>query len=204
MIAIIDYGLGNPGSILNMLHKLHFDAIITSDAYEIKGASHLIIPGVGSFDKGISNWNSLGLKDLVDYEVLHKHKPVLGICLGMQMMCIESEEGILSGLGWINAKVKKFIFIEKSFKIPHFGWEEITVLVNSPLFKGLENEARFYFVHSYHVYLNSAGIETAKCTYGYPFTAAFQKDNIFGVQFHPEKSHSFGMRLLSNFISLSK
>lgn len=202
MIAIIDYGLGNPGSILNMLKKQQIPAIITSNKSEINTSNHIIIPGVGAFDKGMGNLKEMGLIDILNEEVLIKKKPTLGICLGMQLMCNNSEEGELPGLGWVSAQVKKFRFIDNSKRIPHFGWEEININKKSDLFFQLEKDARFYFVHSFHVNLENNDYKTASCDYGYSFSAAFQKDNIFGVQFHPEKSHKFGFQLLRNFVNI--
>lgn len=202
MIAIIDYGLGNPGSIQNMLKKLKFEAVITSNAKDIEQASHLIIPGVGSFDRGMENMAKSGLQTVLNYCVLEQHKPVLGICLGMQMMCRRSEEGQLGGLGWMDAVVKKFTFDEpqSDLKIPHIGWADVNPTSANSLFKDLEDEARFYFVHSYYIKLDDLRFQAASCHYGFDFTAAFQNNNLFGVQFHPEKSHAFGMKLLRNFV----
>lgn len=202
MIAIIDYGLGNPGSIQNMLKKLKFDALITSDTESIDQASHIIIPGVGSFDRGMENMHKSELFSVLNKNVVDRQKPVLGICLGMQMMCRHSEEGQSSGFGWIEADVKKFVFDKPLpiLKIPHIGWADVTISDNNILFAELTNEARFYFVHSYYIKLDDEKMQTASCNYGFDFTAAFQKNNVFGVQFHPEKSHAFGMKLLKNFV----
>jgi imidazole glycerol-phosphate synthase subunit HisH len=205
MIAIIDYGLGNPGSIYNMLNKMGFKAIITSRTNEISSSSHIIIPGVGSFDRGIENLSNLGLTPVLSEEVLIKKKPILGICLGMQMMCKGSEEGNAAGLNWVDARTVKFNFegSDPDLKIPHIGWADTFTVAGSPLFATLNDEARFYYVHSYHCVLNNSDFETASCVYGSPFTAAFSYGNIHGVQFHPEKSHKFGMRLLTNFANIT-
>lgn len=203
MIVIINYNLGNPGSILNMLKKIGHNAIITSNIDEISKATKIILPGVGAFDNGVSNLKELGLFDLLNKKVIEEKIPILGICLGMQLMTLSSEEGKEKGFGWINAVTKKFNF-EKSdlnLKIPHMGWNMVKIQKKSKLFSGMEEqENRFYFVHSYAVKcLDKHDILTITF-YGYDFVSSFEKENIIGVQFHPEKSHKFGMQLLKNFI----
>lgn len=201
MTAIIDYGVGNVGSILNMMKHIGIPAIITKDHSEIKHASKLILPGVGSFDQGITLFNKSGLRELIDEKVIDQGIPILGICLGMQMMTQGSEEGQLDGLNWIDAKCVKFQFDknDKTLRIPHMGWND--VLARKPanlLFPMIDGELQFYFAHSYHVVCNDE-ITTATTKYGYEFSVAFRKDNILGVQFHPEKSHQFGMNFLKAF-----
>jgi len=205
MIAIINYGLGNLGSIQNMLKKIGYsDVIVSNKKDEINKADKLILPGVGHFDNGMSKVNESGLLDVLNENVLNKKKPVLGICLGMQLLTNGSEEGKLKGLGWINAETVKFSFEDenKNLKIPHMGWNYIKNIRQHTLTKGLDESFRFYFVHSYYVSCKKESDSLIKCHYGIDFTCTVQKDNIMGVQFHPEKSHKFGMQLLKNFVEL--
>lgn len=201
MIVIIDYNLGNPGSILNMIKKIGYNAVLTSDIKQLENASKIILPGVGSFDTGVRNLKNLNLINLLNKKVIEEKTPILGICLGMQLMTLSSEEGKEKGLGWLNAITKKFNFQNKELKVPHMGWNTITLRKHSKLFNEMENqENRFYFVHSYAVECHDENdILTTTC-YGYEFVSSFEKENIIGVQFHPEKSHKFGMQLLKNFI----
>lgn len=203
MIVVIDYGLGNLGSILNMLKKIGANAIISSKIPDIEKADKLILPGVGAFDNGMTNLDKLGLIPILNKLIFNKKIPILGICLGMQLLTKRSAEGTLSGLDWIDAEVVKFKFdsLNSNLKIPHMGWNTVEVVKRSHLFNELE-QARFYFVHSYHVICNDRLDILAETYYGYNFVSAIEKDNIFGVQFHPEKSHKFGMRLLRNFVEL--
>lgn len=200
MITIVDYGMGNLGSIKNMLKKIDVESEITSDLAKIKQATKLILPGVGAYDAGMENIKKMGLLPVLNDLVLKKKVPVLGICLGMQLMTRRSEEGILPGLGWIEADTKRFVFpAEVNLKIPHMGWNNIQVVKKEPVTKNLNNLSRFYFVHSYHAVCDKEKDILFQTNYGYDFTSAFQKENIIGVQFHPEKSHKFGMTLLKNF-----
>jgi glutamine amidotransferase len=205
MIAIINYGLGNLGSIQNMLKKIGCsDVIISNDRSEIDKADKLILPGVGAFDNGMSKINESGLLDVLNENVLIKKKPVLGICLGMQLLTRGSEEGKLKGLGWIDADTMKFSFESsgESLKIPHMGWNYVKVSKQHSLVKNIDNTFRFYFVHSYYVSCKNESDPLLKSHYGIDFTCAVQKENIMGVQFHPEKSHKYGMQLLKNFVDL--
>ena len=203
MIAIIDYGLGNLSSVLNMHKRLGIEAIITSDQNEIKAASKLILPGVGHFKKGMDNLNQSGLKPLLDELVLRDRKPLLGICLGAQLLTKHSEEGNVDGLGWVDAITIKFKQDKlNGLKIPHMGWSDVTIKQASGIFSDLPVEPRFYHVHSYHFLFENPSEIIATATYGYEFACAFQKENIYGVQFHPEKSHKYGMKLLQNFSKL--
>jgi glutamine amidotransferase len=203
MILIPGYGLGNSGSIINMINRLGGEAKVCSEPSELKKAKKIILPGVGSFDKGISNLHAHNWSNVLDEMVMEKNIPILGICLGMQLMCKSSEEGDLKGLGWIDANVKKFSFFDRGavLKVPHMGWNTLEHKKNSKLITPIEDE-RFYFVHSYHVDCHDKQDVLATSNYGYDFTSAFSKNNIYGVQFHPEKSHKFGMRLIKNFIEL--
>lgn len=203
MIAIIDYKMGNLGSILNMLKKIRVQAMATSDPKAVEAADKIILPGVGAFDNAMRNLNSTGLIPLLEKRVLTQNVPLLGICLGMQLLGQSSAEGQMSGLGWIDAETVKFSFDQPSqLKIPHMGWSEIQIAKESPLMSGLGDHARFYFVHSYHVKCHDQGDVLATAIYDQPFTAAVQHGNIMGAQFHPEKSHRYGLQLLTNFSRL--
>jgi glutamine amidotransferase len=204
MVTIIDYGVGNLGSIQNIIRKLGFDSQISSDRNIIEQASKIILPGVGSFDKAISNLESYDFIDLIKKKA-QSGTPILGICLGMQLLANKSEEGVLDGLGLIPGRVTKFELQDKSLKIPHMGWNVTKSSGDSPLFDGFDEfeETRFYFVHSYHYVPVNPNHAIATTDYGSPFTSSVAKDNVFGVQFHPEKSHKFGMKLLKNFIELT-
>lgn len=198
MIAIIDYGLGNLLSIQNMLKHLEIDSIITNNKDEIAQSSHLIIPGVGKFDEGMRNLQERNLDTKIKEEAM-RGKPVLGICLGMQLLGKSSEEGEKSGLGLIDFKTIRFRFDgTEQRKIPHMGWERVKIQ-DCPLTKGLDDRQRFYFVHSYHALCDKKETSIIYCEYGYEFTAAVREKNVYGVQFHPEKSHRYGMYILKNF-----
>ena len=199
MITVIDYGMGNLGSVINMLKKIGVASKITTDLEEIKTATKLLLPGVGSFDKAMQRINDSGIKEVLDYKVLKEETPVLGICLGMQLLTNNSEEGIEKGLGYINASTKKFSFQEKKMKVPHMGWNLVEKSTSSLLTTNFEEESRFYFVHSYYVEVEKQENSILKTTYGLEFDSAIQHKNIYGAQFHPEKSHKFGMKLLKNF-----
>jgi glutamine amidotransferase len=199
MVTIVDYKVGNLGSIQNMLKKIGSKSIITSDPKAIEDAEKLILPGVGSFDSGINSLKKYDLWNVLNDKVLNQKTPVLGICLGMQLLCNGSEEGNMAGLGWIDADVVRFKPEDKKYKIPHIGWNYTEASQNSPLFKGMYEDPKFYFVHSYYVKANDSS-SIAKCNYDIPFDAALEKGNVLGTQFHPEKSHKFGMKLLENFI----
>jgi glutamine amidotransferase len=200
MICIVDYGLGNLGSIRNMLKKVGFPSVVSSSADEIRAAQKLILPGVGAFDAGMRNLNDSGLVPALEEKVLAGNTPILGICLGMQLMTKSSEEGQLPGLGWIDAHTRLFAFPEgEKLPVPHMGWREVTAQKPDILTKDMDSDARFYFVHSYRVMCEDVSDELYSARYGIKFTAAFARGNIRGVQFHPEKSHKFGMALLRNF-----
>lgn len=204
MIVIINYGLGNLRSLEKALAKVGADFIVSSKAEDIKKASHLILPGVGFFKEGMDNLKKLGLIEVLKEEILIKKKPVLGICLGMQLLFKTSEEGgLIPGLGFIDGEVKKFKFPDKNLKIPHIGWNRIfgDSLEKIEIFKGLEQDSSFYFIHSYHAVLNEK-IDCVYTDYGYDFVSAIQKDNIFATQFHPEKSQQKGIQIIKNFISI--
>jgi len=200
MITIVDYGIGNLGSIFNMFKKIGVESHITSSLDEIAKAKKIILPGVGHFDRAMEKISKTGLKNLLNQKALQEKIPILGICLGMQILTKSSEEGKIPGLGWIPAKTVRFNFSEEiDLKIPHMGWNLVQRAVPSALTDNFEPDHRFYFVHSYHVKTKNENYSILKTMYGYPFDSAIQNDNIFGVQFHPEKSHRFGMKLLENF-----
>lgn len=201
MIVIVDYGMGNLGSIVNMLKKIAVKAIVSGNAEVIAAAPKLLLPGVGSFDRAIERIHELGLKSVLDEQVLVSKKPILGICLGMQLLTRSSEEGKLPGLGWLPADTLRFPAMP-NLRIPHMGWNMVVPATPSQLTQNLPKESRFYFVHSYHVRVDNENHSILKCQYGVSFDAAVQKDNIYGAQFHPEKSHRFGMHLLQNFAHL--
>jgi glutamine amidotransferase len=201
MIVVVDYGMGNLGSIMNMLKKVGVDAAISSESATIEKADGLILPGVGSFDKGMQNLTERGLKPLLDEMVIERKKPILGICLGMQLLTQKSEEGKLPGLSWIQAETVKFNHKKgaDNLRVPHMGWNTIKVVRNHRIFDDLYENSRFYFVHSYYVECFDDADILSTTTYGAEFTSCLNKENICGVQFHPEKSHKFGMTFLKNF-----
>lgn len=203
MIAVINYGLGNLTSIKNMFARLGVDAVITDDKQKISDASKLLLPGVGHFKKGMTNLHETGLYEILNTEVKEKGKPILGICLGAQLMTKHSEEGDIDGLGWVDAVTVKFDKERlNNLPIPHMGWSDIQVQNESELWTGLQPEPRFYFVHAYHFLFEEKREVTATSKYGYEFACAFKKGNVYGAQFHPEKSHKFGMKVLENFSKL--
>lgn len=201
MITIIDLGIGNTGAVKNMLKKVGHQCVITSDHQAISDASKLILPGVGTFDVGMSRLEQLDLIELLTRKVIEEKIPVLGICLGMQLLSRSSEEGTKPGLSWIEADVIRFNWdnTDIKLKIPHMGWTELQLKKESKLFETTDVLQRFYFVHSYHVKCDRLEDVLGESVYGIPFTAAIEKENIFGVQFHPEKSHKYGMSLLRRF-----
>ena len=203
MIVIVDYGMGNLGSIFNMFKKIGVKAKITSDLEEIRLASKILLPGVGAFDNAMKRINENGHRDVLNYKALEEKIPVLGICLGMQLLTNSSEEGVLPGLGWISGSTIKFQFSEEqNLKIPHMGWNTVEVSNQNKLTANFSDEFRFYFVHSYYVKVKEEKDSILKTNYGIKFDSAIQKNNIYGAQFHPEKSHKFGMKLLQNFANL--
>lgn len=199
-IVIIDYDMGNPGSIMNMLKYLNIEAIISNNPEEIKKAKKIILPGVGAFDNGISNLKEKGLFNLLNEKVLVENTPILGICLGMQLMTLSSEEGEMDGFGWIKASVKRFSpNKEIKLKVPHIGWNNVEVLNPHPITDNITVDSKFYFVHSYHVVCEEQTDVISRTHYDISFDSIIAKDNIYGCQFHPEKSHKHGMKILENF-----
>jgi len=200
-IQIIDVGVGNIASVFNMLKRIGAKSSLVSDPQKILLSSKIILPGVGSFDAGINALKQHGMDEAI-LEVSNRGNYILGICLGMQLLFDRSEEGVLPGLGLISGRVDRMKPQDKSFKIPHMGWNVIQPVKESSLFLQDDKEQRFYFVHSYHVVCDNPSNITALVSHGYDFTCAVQRDNILGVQFHPEKSHHFGMALMKKFIEL--
>jgi glutamine amidotransferase len=203
MITIINYGMGNLGSVQNMFRRIGVESEITGDPAEIARAEKLLLPGVGAFDAAMEKINDSGLREVLDKKVLEEKIPTLGICLGMQLLTKSSDEGILPGLGWLQAKSLKFRFEEGSgLKIPHMGWNRVFVKKESPLIKDLPEEPRFYFVHSYYIACENEEDVLTTTPYGIDFHSIVQRGNVYGAQFHPEKSHKYGMKLLENFARL--
>lgn len=206
MIAIVDYGMGNLGSIRNMLSRIGAESIITSDVDLIEQAEKLILPGVGAFDMAMQSLNERRLIPVLNAKVLHNRTPVLGICLGMQIMSRGSEEGTRPGLGWIEAKTIRFVFPSDGVKhrLPHMGWNTIRVQQPNDLLRDNYEESRYYFVHSFHVRCDDPSLVLALTEYGgVEFHSMVVRDNIVGAQFHPEKSHKYGLRLLENFVKVA-
>jgi len=204
MIKVLDYGMGNTSSIVNMIHKAGGDVELCSRAVDLDNAMAIILPGVGSFDNGMTKLGRLGLIGMLRRKVLEDKVPFLGVCLGMQLLFEKSEEGQKPGLGWLRGNVTRFSFsglhLEKSLKIPHMGWNTVQPYTLENLYQGLEEDARYYFVHSYHVNCANQSDVLATAQYGYDFTCSVHRDNIWGVQFHPEKSHRYGIQFFKNFL----
>lgn len=200
MVGIINYGLGNLGSIQNMLKAIGEKSIISSNPEELDKCDRYILPGVGAFDAGMKKLSESGLNVYIKEKANNEKKPILGICLGMQLLGRKSEEGTLPGLGLIPFDNIRFRLDDTDLKVPHMGWDIVEFKQDNSLLKGLEGTQRYYFVHSYHAQCDSKENVLMTCDYGYEFAASVVKDNIMGVQFHPEKSHDFGMALLRNFV----
>ena len=204
MITLVDYGLGNIQAFANIYKRLNIPVTVADTVDELAKATKIILPGVGAFDWAMTRLNESGLRDCLDDLVLTQKRPVLGICVGMQMMAGKSEEGKLEGLGWIDAEVKKFdetTFTQRTH-LPHMGWNDVIPQTTDCLFSGLENNPRFYFLHSYYFLPKKAEEILAVTDYSGQFTSAVRSENVFGVQFHPEKSHQWGIQLLKNFAEL--
>jgi len=200
MIAIVDYGAGNLRSVAWAFEKLGQQAVITVAPEDIRDAQRIVLPGVGSFDHAMKRLEETGLRRLLEEEVLQRKKPVLGICLGFQMFGKCSEEGTCPGLGWLDADTHRLPPLP-GLKIPHIGWNDLRTEDQEPLLAGLSPGACFYFAHSFFVDVHDGACVRATCQYGVEFCAIARKDNLFGVQFHPEKSHDSGLQLLRNFIA---
>jgi glutamine amidotransferase len=201
MITIVDYGMGNLGSVVNMLRRIKVESEITGDRERIKKSSRIMLPGVGAFDAAMERIEKAGIREVLDDKALHEKVPILGICLGMQLLTRGSEEGKNRGLGWISADTRR-IPNNNGLKIPHMGWNIAERTRPCHLTDNLNDEIRFYFVHSYCVQTDDPSHTVLRTRYGIEFAAAIQKENIMGAQFHPEKSHKFGMQLLKNFAEI--
>ena len=204
MISIIDYGLGNLKALANIYKRLNINVEFIKTDEQLKSAKKIILPGVGAFDHAMDQLNRSGMREKLDELVLVKKVPVLGICVGMQMLANRSDEGKLKGLSWIDADIIKFDLnlINQKPQLPHMGWNDVNPIGNNPLFHKLGTNSIFYFLHSYYFSCNNPNNEIAKSEYGLDFTCAVNDNNIFGVQFHPEKSHQYGIQLLKNFANL--
>lgn len=203
MIVIIDYGMGNLRSVYNKFKRIGVQCVISSNKHDIESAAKLILPGVGHFKYGIENLYKLDLIELLNKKVIDDKIPILGICLGTQLFCKHSEEGNSNGLGWIDAEVIRFCVSDKiKYKIPHMGWNNVNIVKSNELNKNLNEDDQFYFVHSYHLKCNSNSDIWMTTDYHHNFVSAINKENIFGTQFHPEKSHDAGYALLTNFAKL--
>lgn len=203
MIVIVDYDMGNVGSILNMLRKIGAPATISADPDRIRAATKLILPGVGAFDTGMTNLEHSGIRALLEEQVMRK-VPVLGVCLGMELLMEGSEEGACPGLGWIRGRNVRFRYPEgaEQLNVPHMGWNSVRPVAGSRLLATLEPDARFYFVHSYHVVCDDRADVAGWTQYGYEFASVVEHGCVMGTQFHPEKSHRFGLALLRTFAAL--
>jgi glutamine amidotransferase len=204
MITLIDYGVGNIFAFQNVFKRLDISTKIAKNSKDLLDAEKLILPGVGSFDYAMAQLNSSGMREKLDELVLVNKIPVIGICVGMQMMGNRSDEGNAEGLKWIDSEILKFdeSLIHQRTKLPHMGWNDVVPIENHPLFIGLDKDAIFYFLHSFYFNCNNPSESIATSDYGIKFSSAIQKNNIYGIQFHPEKSHQYGEKLLHNFAKL--
>lgn len=202
MTVIVDYGMGNVGSIVNMLKKLGSSCLVAASEADINEAERLILPGVGAFDAGMRNLRLRNYEEILSRKVHQEYVPILGICLGMQLFSRSSEEGVEPGLGWLDATTVRFrpSSEDESLKVPHMGWNDVRVCRPSPLFPDPDAECRFYFVHSYHVHCRDLRNVLTTTVYGQEFTSTVCHANILGTQFHPEKSHRFGLELFQRFL----
>lgn len=201
-VAVIDYGMGNLHSVSKALETVGAEVSVTADPSDLKSAERIVLPGVGSFSQGMQHLTELKLIPALQEEVVLKKKPFLGICLGMQLMAKTGHEhGISQGLGWLNAEVVGLDTQAKGVKVPHMGWNDVHIIKETPLFKGVKDLSTFYFVHSYHMVPQESDFIVGTCDYGGPFVAAMSMDNIHLVQFHPEKSQDKGLQVLENFCS---
>jgi imidazole glycerol-phosphate synthase subunit HisH len=204
VITIINYGLGNISAFVNVYKRLNIPVIVASHKEELEKADKIILPGVGAFDHAMTMLEKSGMRETLDDLVLQKKIPVLGICVGMQILAKSSEEGVLPGLGWIDGIVKKFdpALIKHKTRLPHMGWNTVIPSKAEKLLESFDDSSRFYFLHSYYFFCFDAKNEIANTNYGLTFTSAVKSGNIYGVQFHPEKSHENGIQLLNNFAKL--
>lgn len=203
MIAIVDYGSGNTRALQNLYSRLRIPTVLVRTPDDLRDADRIVLPGVGAFDQTMGHLQESGLRDALTARVIDDGLPFLGICVGMQLLARRSDEGSLPGLGWIDADVRRFDLTQfhQRTHLPHMGWNDATPTRPDRLFRGMESGARFYFLHSYHVVCASESSVLTETEYGDVFASGVRRDNIWGVQFHPEKSHSAGIRLLENFAS---
>jgi len=201
VITLVDYGMGNLGSIRNMFKRIGVAVEVAADATALERASKILLPGVGAFDSAMQRINAGGLREVLERKALRERVPVMGICLGMQLLTRSSEEGGLPGLGWIPAVTRRFPQLP-GLKVPHMGWNVVSVVRAGPLTEGIGVDTRYYFVHSYYVHSDDRHDCVLSAHYGVTFDAVIAHDNLYGAQFHPEKSHRFGMAFLRNFASL--
>ncbi len=201
MIGILNYGLGNIKAFENIYRKLHIPVRVLNSKDDFEGITKLILPGVGAFDHAMTTFNQSGLREISEKMILEDKVPVIGICVGMQMLAASSDEGKLLGLGWIKGKVHRFDESKINFAthLPHMGWNDVKVKPDSPIFVEFPTNPKFYFLHSYYFECDNASDIIATSEYGIEFTCAVNHENVFGVQFHPEKSHEYGIKLLENF-----
>lgn len=203
-VVVVDYGMGNLRSVFNKFRRMNVDCRLSADPGDIQQAHALILPGVGHYGKAMNRLQQLGLLQLLNDRVLGEQVPVMGICLGMQLLMEHSEEGDAAGLGWIKGDTIRFRLDHTDLKVPHIGWNSVEPNRPHPILEGLKPDELFYFVHSYHVKLSEPADGLHTTEYGYPFISALQKDNIFGFQYHPEKSQDAGVTLFRNFVNLVK
>lgn len=202
VIAIVDYDMGNVASVANMLKRVDATEVrLTRDPEVIRAAERIILPGVGAFDKGMANLSAFGLVQALNEAALERNIPVLGVCLGMHLLTRRSEEGTLPGLGWLDAETVRFKLTDSTLKIPHMGWSGVEPTRPNQLLE-VGTDSRYYFVHAYHLMCDNDETVVATSNYGADFPAIVNRRNIFGVQFHPEKSHRFGMELLKRFLTV--
>jgi len=202
VVGIVDFGMCNLHSVQQALDLVGADAVVTGNAEDIKQADQIVLPGVGSFARGMRELHELNMVTVLHDEVVLRKKPFLGICLGMQLTANAGQEhGVTKGLGWFDATVEDLNLTAKNVKIPHIGWNDVEITKDTPLFKGLKSPTTFYFAHSYHFIPDTEEIVTGLCNHGGMFVASVSSDNIHLVQFHPEKSQSDGLRVLDNFLS---
>jgi glutamine amidotransferase len=201
-VGIIDYGAGNIGSVLNLVRKVGGTPHLVKEPEQLITVEKLILPGVGSFDNGMTMLNASGMIPALQNKVLIENIPILGICLGAQLFTRRSEEGVLPGLGWIKADTVKFCFSDSSLKIPHMGWNYINIVHDHPIFSGMYPDPKFYFVHKYYMKPDNEDSILTSTVYGSRFTSGIYQNNIIGFQFHPEKSHKYGMKIIENFLRI--
>lgn len=204
MIHLVDYGLGNVQAFANMYKRLGFEAKRAKSAADLEGATRIVLPGVGAFDHAMKELNASGMRPVLEDLVMKRKVPVLGICVGMQILASSSDEGSDRGLNWVPGRVRSFRSVPQSAQLPmpHMGWNDVEPAAEAALFKGLESDSRFYFLHSFFFECDNPANTLARASYGFDFSCAVAAGNVFGVQFHPEKSHHYGAALLKNFAEL--